>query len=430
MHPADRKRLKYLDPKRVEQTEYHSRRLAKMGVPASEVLDALAENGMPAVDYREAAGIVNRCYHEIRDAEAAVLEELFRAEHDSPTLTATLHRFTLALRSYAKADQARLWFPFEVPANLRRGMCFPPKAADKRLLDPSWNVATCWSVPLGKQGVLQLGFSKHYPWLHREKELLNIAADRCLAAAAKARLVDDLSEREAEVRRLSQRMMHIEEVERRRISQEIHDETGQSLLCIRLNLEMLEMVASEDDEMRVRLRATRHLAERTVDEIRRIIAALNPEAIEKLGLAAALRQLATRFRNVAAAAVRVDVGALPELPDRLPLVVYRLAQECLSNAAKHAEAKTVKVSVDAADKVLRLRIQDDGKGFDLSQAMAKPGTFGLSGMQERVSLLGGQMKIESRLRNPAARSRSRGGTAIKIELPIGTTHAHDSTVAC
>jgi signal transduction histidine kinase len=410
VQPSDRKRLKFLDPRRLEQTEYHSRRLAKMGVAVSEVLDGLAESGLPAELQRNAAVIVNRCYHEVREAEAAVLEELFRAEHEAPNLTATLHRFTLALRGYARADEARLWFPLEVPAALRRPLCFPPKPRDRRLMDPGWKVATCWSLPLGGEGVLQLGFAKHYPWLHREKELLHIAAERCLAAAAKARLIEDLAEREAEVRRLSQRMIQIEEVERRRISQEIHDETGQSLLCIRLNLEMLESVADKDEEMRVRLRATRHLAERTVDEIRRIIAALNPEAIDKLGLAAALRQLATRFRDIAAAAVRVEVGHLPELPERLPLVVYRLAQECLSNAARHAEAKSVKVRVDAADKVLRLRVQDDGKGFDLSQALAKPGSFGLSGMRERVSLLGGRMKIQSR---PSQ------GTAIKIELPIG-----------
>lgn len=382
-----------------------------MGVPVQEVLDGLAATGLPPDLLRDATVIVNRCYHEVREAEAAVLEELFRAEHEAPNLTATLHRFTLALRGYARADEARLWFPLEVPVALRRPLCFPPKPRDRRLMDPGWEVATCWSVPLGREGILQLGFRKHYPWLHREKELLHIAAERCLAAAAKARLIEELAEREAEVRRLSQRMIQIEEVERRRISQEIHDETGQSLLCIRLNLEMLESVAEKDEEMRVRLRATRHLAERTVDEIRRIIAALNPEVIDKLGLAAALRQLATRFRDIAAAAVRVEVGQLPELPGRMPLVVYRLAQECLSNAARHADAKSVKVRVDAADKVLRLRVQDDGKGFDLSQALAKPGSFGLSGMQERVSLLGGRMKIES---------RPHEGTAINIELPIGS----------
>jgi signal transduction histidine kinase len=408
---ADRKRLKFLDPRRLEQTEYHSRRLAKMGVPVAEVLAGLSDTGLSLELQREATVIVNRCYHEVREAETAVLEELFRAEHEAPTLTATLHRFTLALRGYARAEEARLWFPLEVPVALRRPMCFPPKSRDRRLLDPNWEVATCWSVPLGRKGVLQLGFRKHYPWLHRERELLHIAAERCLAAAAKARLIEELEEREAEVRRLGQRMIQIEEVERRRISQEIHDETGQSLLCIRLNLEMLESVADKDEEMRVRLRATRHLAERTVDEIRRIIAALNPEVIDKLGLAAALRQLATRFRDIAAAAVRVEVGSLPELPDRMPLVIYRLAQECLSNAARHANAKSVKVRVDAADKVLRLRVQDDGKGFDLSQALAKPGSFGLSGMQERVSLLGGRIQIQS---------RPRQGTAIKIELPIGS----------
>ncbi len=416
MRASDRKRLEYLDPKRLEQTEYHSRRLAKMGIPADEVIESLVRQGLSPAALQEVSVIVNRCYHEVREAEAAVLEELFRAEHESTNLTATLHRFTLALRGYARADEARMWFPADVPKSLEQAKSFRPKPKDSRLLESSWKVATCWSVPLGKQGVLQLGFRRVYPWLPRERELLRIAADRCLAAAEKTHLIDELAEREGQLRALSKRMLEVEELERRRIGQEIHDEAGQSLLCIRLNLEMLE-AQSKEEEIRTQLRATRHLAERTVEEIRRILASLNPEVIETFGLSAALRQLATRFRSVSKGNVEVEVGEMPELSGRMPLMVYRLAQECLSNATKHSEAKNVKIHLEATDETLRLKIQDDGKGFDPNHAL-RAASFGLAGMRERVALLGGRMTIQSKPQS----QKKRHGTTIRIDLPIGMDH--------
>ena len=95
-------------------------------------------------------------------------------------------------------------------------------------------------------GLLQLAFSTEYHWLPRELELLDAAAERCMRAAEKARLVEDLARREEQVRQLSEHMMQIEEEERRRISRELHDEAGQSLLCIRLKLEMLGKTAPEN----------------------------------------------------------------------------------------------------------------------------------------------------------------------------------------
>jgi hypothetical protein len=117
--------------------------------------------------------------------------------------------------------------------------------------------------------VLQLAFSSEYPWLPRELELLDTAAERCLRVAEKARLVEDLARRERQVRQLSEHMMQIEEEERRRISRELHDEAGQSLLCIRLKLEMLGR--SAPSTLQAPLEETRKLTEHTITEIRRII---------------------------------------------------------------------------------------------------------------------------------------------------------------
>ena len=121
------------------------------------------------------------------------------------------------------------------------------------LLDEQWHsrYQSCWSIPLAADGrtagVMQFGFSRSYEWLPREQELLAAAAERCLMAAEKARLMEDLAQREEQVRRLAEHMLHVEEMERRRISRELHDEAGQSLLCIRLQMELLEQALPESE---------------------------------------------------------------------------------------------------------------------------------------------------------------------------------------
>ena len=149
--------------------------------------------------------------------------------------------------------------------------------------------ACCWSIPLAADGrtagVMQFGFSKPYEWLPREQELLAAAAERCLMAAEKQRLMEDLAQREEQVRRLAEHMLHVEEMERRRISRELHDEAGQSLLCIRLQMELIEQALPESEgEWRTKLREARDLTERTILEMRRLIAALSPAVLEQLGL--------------------------------------------------------------------------------------------------------------------------------------------------
>lgn len=405
---SGRLRLLSADPALREQTEYHSRRLAKMGIPSQDVLNGLQLRGRNQEELREITLIVNRCYSEVREAEITLLEELFQAELKSSCLMETLERFTTVLRQFTKADFSRVWFPLAIPGGLKRPICFHPMQQDPRMLDRSWCAATCWSIPLDSLGVLQLGFKRKYPWLKREESLLKIAVDRYLAAAEKARLTD-------EVIRLNHRMVEIEEKERHRISRELHDEAGQSLLCMRLNLEMMEADAADRPPLLLRLQETRAMAERSLTEIRRILNALNPEVLERSGLGAAIRQLAKRFRDVSAAQIDVWVGELPPLDPRTELLVYRLAQECLANAARHSQAKNVKVHLDFADTNIRLRVQDNGNGFRVDEAVSKPGSYGLAGMRERVALLRGRLKIESQ----PQRRKSWRGTKIEIELPIG-----------
>ena len=287
------------------------------------------------------------------------------------------------------------------------------------LLDDSWQnrFSCCWSIPLAAggrtAGVMQFGFSKQYEWLPREQELLAAAAERCLMAAEKQRLMEDLAQREEQVRRLAEHMLHVEEMERRRISRELHDEAGQSLLCIRLQMELLEQDLPESaGEWKTKLREARDLTERTILEMRRLIAALSPAVLEQLGLGAALRQLVNRFQRLHPCRIRLQLSKMGALPQQIEIIAYRLVQECFNNIGKHSAATHVNISLTSADGMLKLTVEDNGIGFHVEEALAKRESFGMSGMRERVALLGGKFYVESRMEGP------KRGTKISIELPI------------
>jgi signal transduction histidine kinase len=221
------------------------------------------------------------------------------------------------------------------------------------------------------------------------------------------------AEREAEVRRLESLARHAEEQERRRLGRELHDEAGQSLLLLRLQLEMLERDAPP--RLRPELARARATTERIVVELRRIVAALSPAVLERLGLAAAIRQMAVRVGAACGAEVTLRIrGQVARLPLAVQEVVYRIAQEALQNAAKHARANRINLSLDSTDKRVRLCVVDNGAGFAVEAA--RPTGFGLRGMRERASLLGGTLEV---------RSSPGQGTSILLRLPAYPIGASD-----
>ncbi|MBL8174097.1 MAG: GAF domain-containing sensor histidine kinase [Bryobacterales bacterium] len=465
-----------------EQVEYHGRRLAKLNLPPGQVLTALEEYDkllapmLHRLFPEEFANFqwvreqlhfcviltLNNAYYQVREAETQAFYELFRVELESRNLDELLRRFLASLAQFCRADAAHLFLlepasgqwqckssfsrqprrpaaphlnglmqDRKVLARLKSGHCWSWEGAEPGsavLLDPAWKkrYGSCWSVPLtmgdALAGVMQFGFKKFYEWLPREQELLAAAAERCLLSAEKARLVEDLAKREEQVRALAEHMLHVEEAERRRISRELHDEAGQSLLCVRLNLEMIEQSLPEEESARSRLAEVREMTERTILEIRRLIAALSPAVLEQLGLGAALRQLVNRFRQMHPAKVRLQISKLHHLPKKIEIIVYRLVQECCNNIAKHSMASHVNLSATTADGVLRLQVEDDGVGFHVEEALEKRNSFGLAGIRERVALMGGKFQIESQPNGPAGErskeARLSRGTRIRIELPI------------
>jgi signal transduction histidine kinase len=451
----------------IEQVEYNGRRLAKLNLPPSAILAALMEYDrllaplLRDLSLGEEANYewvreqlhfcviltLNNAYYQVREAETQAFYELFRVELESRNLGDLLLHFIETLAKMCGADAGQLYLLSEDGTDWVLQAALPGEAdrrlvpntgalkkalskshyigsettAKQPLLYPAWQrqFQSCWSIPLASNGriagVMQFGFARTYEWLPREQELLAAAAERCLMAAEKARLMEDLAAREEQVRRLAEHMLHVEEMERRRISRELHDEAGQSLLCIRLQMELLEHSLPESESgSKEKLRDARDLTERTILEMRRLIAALSPAVLEQLGLGAALRQLVNRFQHLHACRVRLQLTRTANLPQNTEVIVYRLVQECFNNIGKHSSATHVNISVSSADALLKLVVEDNGIGFDVDEAFAKRDSFGLSGMRERVALLGGAFRIES---YPRGNKRERG-TKIWIELPI------------
>ena len=271
-----------------------------------------------------------------------------------------------------------------------------------------------WGIPLsisGKQtGVLLLGFSREYHCLPRELKLLEAVGDRCAHAIDKAQLIEELHDREEQIRQLGEHMLTVEEEERRRISRELHDEVGQSMLVIRLYLEMIQSDLPEAAKhLNPKLEDTRQLTEQTIQEMRRLIADLSPNVLEQLGLPASIRQFVNTFSRTFSGKVRLRMTRLDKLPRSSEIMIYRLVQECFANVIKHSQAENVGLHLSRRNWFVKMKMADDGVGFDVQAAAEKRDSFGLAGMRERVALLGGNININS---SPGK------GTKIDIALPV------------
>jgi signal transduction histidine kinase len=401
----------------MEQVEYSGRRLARLNLPPSEVLELLREFGAmlgselagrfePAREQLQLATVLalNQSYYQVRESETQTFFGLYRAEREAVDLNDLLRRFIGILTQAFRARAGRLLLLDEPAAGkLAHRLYIEHGKPEERLVADTamrGRYASYWSYPIGSVALIQLAFPVAYPWLPREMALLVAAAERCREAIERRRM-------EQEIQRLSAETRRAEEEERRRLGRELHDEAGQSMLTLRLQLEIMERDAPAP--LRQRLSEARTIVESTVDELRRIVAALSPAVLERLGLASAVRQLAVRFGKLHQARLRTRISVPSAgLPRETQEVIYRVAQECLQNIAKHSQATHVNLSLRAADKRIRLSVADNGAGFCAETALRKPMSFGLAGMRERAALLGGTL---------AVRSVPGKGTTIVLELP-------------
>jgi signal transduction histidine kinase len=205
---------------------------------------------------------------------------------------------------------------------------------------------------------------------------------------------------------LSLHLLRAQEEERKRISRELHDETGQGLMVLRLFLSGLTEEVG-DEELQAKVAEAISMLDRTISDLRRIIARLSPRALEELGLMGAIRKEARELAR--SSGIRAKLALQHELRDvdhEAEIALYRAVQESLTNISRHSQARNFSLSLEPAGGRIRLQIEDDGVGL---QSRATTGRFGLFGMRERIAALGGAVRI---------RSKPGQGTRINITLPL------------
>jgi two-component system sensor histidine kinase UhpB len=213
------------------------------------------------------------------------------------------------------------------------------------------------------------------------------------------RMLDRL---ERERQESGRRVLAAQEAERVGIARDLHDEVGQVLTGVLLQL---NSIGEATPERRAELDQARHAVRRALDEVRRISSELRPEMLEHLGLVSALTELSRSFARVAGVRVEREFAtSLPKLAPEVELAVYRIAQESLTNVARHAGARRVTIALERGHDSVVLRVVDDGRGF--LDTPVEHG--GLRGMRERALLVGGALAIKE---------APGGGVEVRLEVP-------------
>jgi two-component system sensor histidine kinase UhpB len=210
---------------------------------------------------------------------------------------------------------------------------------------------------------------------------------------------------EHERRESGRRALAAQEAERKRIARELHDEIGQSLTAIVL---MLKRLADESPaELRPELLEAQETARQSLDDVRQIARQLRPEALDDLGLVSALAALTARFGEQTGIRVSRTIGPrLPRLSDDEELVIYRVAQESLTNVARHADASHVDMRLQRTDRGVALCVLDDGTGLTRWDGSGD----GVRGMRERALAVGAALTIAD---------VAGGGVEVVLDLPVG-----------
>ncbi len=264
------------------------------------------------------------------------------------------------------------------------------------------------------QGVTLLGllnvFSVGEPRKFESDEmaLLQGLGNQAAQAVTNARLFEQVSAGREHLRALSQRLVEIQEAERRTLALELHDELGQLLSSTKMSLDLLPPLPEESaQEHLVRAKS---LVGELVRRVRQMSLELRPSILDDLGLLAALLWLFKNYKAQTGQAVDFEYSGLDRrFSPPLEITVYRIVQEALTNVIRHAGVTQVGVNIWSDNQSLNLQIVDRGKGFDAAEALARHDSSGLSGMRERARLLGGELVVES---TPGE------GTSLSLRLPF------------
>jgi PAS domain S-box-containing protein len=223
-----------------------------------------------------------------------------------------------------------------------------------------------------------------------------------------------LRESEQRLRFLSSKLLAAQEEERRRISMELHDDLGQNLAALKLQMQAMTRRLRQDQKgLKRECQGALAFIDRIIDSTRHLSRALNPSVIQDLKLCGTIRRMLRDFEKYAAVQTTLEMDDIDPLfsPDQ-QIIIYRILQEALHNIHKHARARAVRLTVSKCPREVRIEIRDDGRGFDIDQALnqyvADRG-LGLAALEERSHMLGGDLRMTS------AKGR---GTCVRLTIPI------------
>jgi signal transduction histidine kinase len=244
---------------------------------------------------------------------------------------------------------------------------------------------------------------------------MEVSRDSLRAIAEEnATLYEELKRKEAARSHLLKKVIGAQEDERRRIARELHDETSQSLTALAVGLETAGLTSeSGQAKLQEKLASLKELAVETLERVHDLIYDLRPSVLDDLGLVAGLRWYAESRLQTAGVRVRLQVkGSERRLPAEAETALFRIGQEAVNNVARHARASSVLLAVTFEDSRITLDVNDDGEGFNVvaaSETTARQSGWGLMGMEERATLLGGTIEIASK---PGS------GTRVRAIIPV------------
>jgi PAS domain S-box-containing protein len=285
------------------------------------------------------------------------------------------------------------------------------------LVDPLWEryrfvasdygLRACWSTPIFGNDERVLGtFALYYRQERMPNEQQLELIQRAIHIAG---IAIERSQMEEQLRELTAHLERAREDERTGIAREIHDELGQALTGLKMDLAWMgRRLERKEDELRERMTAMSQLIDETIGQVRRISAALRPGVLDDLGLVPALEWLAQEFarRTRTRCSLKTTVGDPPFTRD-VATAVFRICQEALTNVARHAGASRVEITLDEKGDCLLLTVTDDGTGLKAS-AVEGQASLGLLGIRERARRLGGEVKVTG----------GKAGTTVELTLPL------------
>jgi signal transduction histidine kinase len=210
---------------------------------------------------------------------------------------------------------------------------------------------------------------------------------------------------------LLEKLITVQEEERRRVARELHDEAGQALSVIMMDLaRTMETLPGDESPIKEKLSHLRSLSAEALQDVRKLINDLRPDVLDQLGLVPALRSYIKSHLEENNFKVKFRFTGLNDrLPPQIEVIIFRVIQESITNIIRHSGADTVNIQAIAKDSVISGTITDNGRGFNIEKALSAQKSWGLHGMRERVAIAGGQLDIES---TPGK------GTTVKFNIPL------------